>query len=231
MKTLKNSKVRWVVASLVLLLVVAIVELAARPPAPAPEAEGGEPPLEMVRVVSRQAQEGETDEAPFTQSPLAEPHHSDGPSLCPGEDIDRQGYNEPDGNDFWGYKYPPVVVTPTRVYTCTGWIHWAPQAGEGGSPDVDYVHFRTTEADLGRTLVARLTMPKDYSLSYIAPLNADRGFLTERGRHDKVLEFSIGHVGVYAIKVVSRSYPPEFDPPEYDPDDPYLLTLQWKDDR
>jgi hypothetical protein len=97
---------------------------------------------------------------------------------------------------------------------------------------VDHVHFRTTEADLGRTLVARLTdLPKDYSLTYIAPLNADRGFITDRGTQDKVLEFSVEHVGVYAIKVVSRSYPPDFVPPEYDPDEPYLFTLEWKDER
>ena len=227
MKTLKNSK-RWV-ALLALVMTTAIVVLAWSS-APAPEAEGSEPPLGVVRVAS--GQEQETGDTPLPQSPLAQPElQNDGPSLCPGEDIDRQGYNETDGNDFWGYKYPPAVVTPTHVYTCTGWIHWAPQTGEGGSPDVDYVHFRTTEADLGRTMVARLSMPKDYSLSYIAPLNADRGFLTEQGTQDKVLEFSIGYAGVYAVKVVSRSYPPDFAPPEFDPDELYLLTLQWKDGR
>ena len=227
MKSLKNSRLLWAIVSFSLVLVAAIVALTAWSPASAPETESCCVPETTIAPETEQ----ETDDIPLPQSPLAQPEpRDDGRLLCPGEDIDRQGYHEAGGNDFLGYEYPPTVVTPTHVYTCTGWIHWAPQAGEVGSPDVDYVHFRTTKTDLGRTLVARLTMPKDYSLTFVAPLNADRGFITDRGTQDKVLEFNVEHVGIYAIKVVSRSYPPEFAPPEYDPDEPYLLTLEWKDE-
>jgi hypothetical protein len=215
MKTWPNRKVRRL-ALLALVATVVTTLLVVWLSTPAPESKShSDYPLG-------------TADAAATTVPAKEKEES-APPLCPGEDTDRQGYNEPNGNnDSWGYKYPSVVVTPT--YTCIGWIHWEPQAGENGLPDVDYVHFRTVEADIGRTLVAHLTdLPKDYSLTYIAPLNQDRGFITDRGTQDKVLEFSVEYTGVYAIKVVSRSYPPDFDPPKHDPDEPYLLTLEWKD--
>ena len=176
-------------------------------------------------------------------TPTVEPEPPDYPyPLCPGEDVDAEGWGLDGGdNDRQDLTWPPsyTVDEPLPIpYTCIGWIHageWYDSADDVPPSewlDIDYQHYYVGEGDLGSQVRVTLAQPKDYMIRWYRPSNPDAvaGYgWSNRYEPQRVVDIPATEVGYYSIKIQASVIGEDgWHPPEYDPINYYTLTVEWK---
>jgi uncharacterized repeat protein (TIGR01451 family) len=145
---------------------------------------------------------------------------------CPGEDVDREGFEEEGGNDKWDpHTAPTSLPVPS---TCVGWIHWSIPYDVPGEPsDRDYFYYEIITADPGKVVQITLTrLPANYKLVYYYPEQRETGTSANVGTQDEILELPATMSGIYTIKVTTQVFGQDPPAPEHDPVNPYLLILE-----
>jgi uncharacterized repeat protein (TIGR01451 family) len=159
--------------------------------------------------------------------------------LCPGEDVDAEGWDEEGDNDTQvGLTYHEPENPISIPYTCIGWIHAGEyydsreEVPESEWYDTDYQHFYASEGDLGRQVRITLEMPKNYKFSWYTPSNplgSAELIWSREYVNELATDVPINEVGYYSIRVNANVLGPDgWHPPEYDSINYYTLTVEWK---